>query len=182
MSLIEYSQNLNRFSKNLPFDYIQFLEAFESFMIYYKNSNRNEEVQEVYDSYKHITTYIIRLNSKLIDGMMLYLIPDRLPEFEAIVVHRKERVFEYYQRNLLDIDEMQSILLMIDNDRMSILNQAIWSRIYIVNNNPTFKGINNVVKFAKNLQFKLPDIDIKEVYKWRSRVRKGIVLNALCLG
>jgi hypothetical protein len=180
MSLIIYSENLENYSKRLPFDFTLFLETFADFMIYYVNTKNKEDAKLVYDRYKPFVLYTIRLNSKLLDGTLLYLIPERIPEFVEFVAHRKQRIIGYYQRCLLDRDEMERILYMIEDDGLAILNQSIWSKICYVNANPTFKLINDVVKFAKNLQVRIPDLNIKEVYKWRSQARRELILRKLC--
>lgn len=177
--MLSYAEKLENLSLRLPFDYTLFLETFADFLTIYHNSNKKDGLQLIYERYKPIATYVIRLNSKLIDGG---LIPDRIAEFKMIIKYRKDNVSEYYRRNLLTIDEMQSILHSIDNDKISILNQAIGYRVNFVSQNPTFKNVNEVIKMAKFIQREIPDIDLIDAYKWRAKMRRKIIFSTLCAG
>ena len=175
MNALFYSEKLDNLSARLPFDYTLFLETFSDFLEASKSWRNKEDAKLVYERYKPLVVYVIRLNSKLFDGNLIYLIPDKIDDFISIINYKKKKVDEYYRRNLLNIDEMQGILHIIDNDKMVILNQAIVYRVNFVMQHPTFKNVSDIVKVSKKIQVKIPDVDLTDVYKWRSKMRWVII-------
>jgi len=169
MNLYDYKNELENLSRRLPFDYIQFIDIFEDFIHYYNGLIDKAPAQKVYAEYKLLTTYVIRLNCKLVESMMIHLIPDRMHEFDTIVEERRNRVNMYHKRLLLTEDERINILNMVEEDRAEIINKAIWTRMLFVNSYPTSQGIKDVMYFTKLVKIHVPEIDMKLVYRWRTK-------------
>ena len=175
----ECIRNLDVYSLRLPFDYIQFLDTFEDFINYYDKLSDKKDYVDIYNRYKPLATYIIRLNSKIVDGMVSFLIPNRFYEFAAIIVERKERVVSYYKRRLLSVEERDNILNMIEQDRAEIINGVIWARMCIVNTYPTFQGIKEVMNFIKEVKNNVPELNMELVYRWRNKTRLSVIYRKL---
>lgn len=174
MTTLLYAKKLENLSSRLPFDYTLFLETFADFLSIYKSSSESNKL--VYDKYKPIVVYVIRLNSKITSLTSGIFTPDGIPEFKSIVKYKKNNLNEYYRRKLLTYTEMQSILHMIDNDKISILNQSISRRTDYVAQYPTFTTVKEVVRLAEFIQEEIPDIDLTDVYKWRRKMYWKIFL------
>jgi hypothetical protein len=182
MELEDYRNNLELYSKRLPFESKMFIDTLLDFHSKFvkKQNHSDSSIQsdsiDLFNKYKLVLLYTLKIKCKLVEDLLISLIPNRMNELDNLVMGKKDYIFSIYITGVLTEEEYKDIYQSINGERMQVINRALENKIIIANLIPSFRGIKEVVKFAEKIKRFDRNIDITSVYQWRRRQRYRVIL------
>ncbi len=176
MELEDYRNNLELYSKRLPFESKMFIDTLLDFHSKFVKKQNHSDSIDLFNKYKLVLLYTLKIKCKLVEDLLISLIPNRMNELDNLVMDKKDYIFSIYITGVLTEEEYKDIYQSIDDERMQVINRALENKIIIANLIPSFRGIKEVVKFAEMIKRFDNNIDITDVYQWRRRQRYRVIL------